>query len=117
MKLLDFNNQQDQQVRRFQYTAIDDATRIRALKIYERHTQDNAIDFINYVVEKFPFPIARIRSDNVLTQKSSTLFGNTPPNSFNLLALASATAEVKNLRPLARRASRVVDFRLASAQG
>lgn len=51
-------------MRRFQYTAIDDATRIRALKIYERHTQENAIDFINYVVEKFPFRIATIRTDN-----------------------------------------------------
>jgi transposase len=47
VKFLDFKDQQEQKVRRFQYTAIDDATRIRALKIYERHTQENAIDFIN----------------------------------------------------------------------
>jgi IS30 family transposase len=51
-------------VRRYQYTAIDDATRVRALKIYERHTQENAIDFVNYVVEKFPFRISTIRTDN-----------------------------------------------------
>jgi hypothetical protein len=44
-------------VRRYQYTAIDDATRVRAPKIYRRHTQANAIDFINYVVDKFPFRI------------------------------------------------------------
>ncbi len=50
-------------VRRYQYTAIDDATRIRALKIYRRHTQANAIDFIDYVVEKFPFRIRTIRTD------------------------------------------------------
>ena len=50
-------------VRRFQYTAIDDATRIRALKIYDQHTQKNAIDFINYVIEKFPFRIHTIRTD------------------------------------------------------
>ena len=30
-------------VRRYQYTAIDDTTRVRALKIYHRHTQANAI--------------------------------------------------------------------------
>jgi hypothetical protein len=36
---------QGRKVRRFQYTAIDDATRIRALKVYERHTQKSAIDF------------------------------------------------------------------------
>ena len=63
VKFLDFKDPQAQKVRRFQYTAIDDATRIRALKIYERHTQDNAIDFINYVVEKFPFRISTIRTD------------------------------------------------------
>lgn len=50
-------------VRRFQYTAIDDATRIRALKIYKRHTQQNAIDFMNYVIDKFPFRIHTIRTD------------------------------------------------------
>jgi transposase InsO family protein len=49
--------------RRYQYTAIDDATRIRALKVYRRHTQANAIDFIDYVVEKFPFRICTIQTD------------------------------------------------------
>jgi transposase InsO family protein len=50
-------------VRRFQYTAIDDATRIRALKIYGQHTQKNAIEFIDYVENKFPFRIHTIRTD------------------------------------------------------
>lgn len=56
-------NTDGQKVRRFQYTAIDDATRIRALKIYQRHTQQNAIDFIDYVIEKFPFRIHTVRTD------------------------------------------------------
>jgi transposase InsO family protein len=64
VKFLDFKDQSGEKVRRFQYTAIDDATRIRALKIYEKHTQANAIDFVNYVVEKFPFRISTIRTDN-----------------------------------------------------
>ena len=50
-------------VRRFQYTAIDDATRIRALKIYPQHTQTNAIDFIEYVIEKFPFRVHTVCTD------------------------------------------------------
>jgi hypothetical protein len=50
-------------VRRYQYTAIDDATRIRALKIYRRHNQKSAIDFIDYVVERFPFRIHTVRTD------------------------------------------------------
>jgi transposase InsO family protein len=51
-------------IRRFRYTAIDDATRIRALKIYHKHTQQNAIDFVDYVLSKFPFRIQTIRTDN-----------------------------------------------------
>lgn len=50
-------------IRRYQYTAIDDATRIRALKICRRHNQQNAIDFIDYVIEKFPFRIHTVRTD------------------------------------------------------
>jgi transposase-like protein len=72
VKFLDLKGRSGEKLRRFQYTAIDDATRIRALKIYERHTQQNAIDFIDYVVAKFPFRIHTVRTDNVLTQKSST---------------------------------------------
>jgi len=63
VKFLTFKNEQGRKVRRFQYTAIDDATRIRGLKIYQRHTQQNAIDFINYVIEKFPFRIHTISTD------------------------------------------------------
>ncbi len=64
VKFLFFKDAQGNRIKRFQYTAIDDATRIRALKVYVKHTQANAIDFINYVVEKFPFRIKTIRTDN-----------------------------------------------------
>jgi len=60
---LTLKNTEGKKIRRFQYTAIDDATRIRALKIYNRHTQQNAIDFIDYVIEKFPFRIHTVRTD------------------------------------------------------
>lgn len=60
---LTLKNTEGRKIRRFQYTAIDDATRVRALKIYKRHTQKNAIDFIDYVVRKFPFRIHTIRTD------------------------------------------------------
>ncbi len=63
VKFVTLRNFEDQRVRRFQYTAIDDATRIRALKIYPRHNQANAIKFIDYVVDKFPFRINTIRTD------------------------------------------------------
>jgi hypothetical protein len=50
-----------QEVRRFQYTAIDDAALARVLHIYGRHTQKNAFDFVDRVRKKFPF---RIQTDN-----------------------------------------------------
>ena len=63
VKILSLKGVDGKKVRRYQYTAIDDATRIRALKIYARHNQDNAISFIEYVVAKFPFRIHTIRTD------------------------------------------------------
>lgn len=63
VKFLSFKDPKGKIIRRFQYTAIDDATRIRALKIYPRHSQENAIAFVDYVVEKFPFRINTIRTD------------------------------------------------------
>lgn len=64
VKFLTFTDPSGKRVRRFQYTAIDDATRVRALRIYDRHTQQNAIRFVNHVIAKFPFRIATIRTDN-----------------------------------------------------
>ena len=63
VKFLWLKDAEGQRIRRFQYTAIDDATRIRALKIFQRHTQKNAIDFVDHVIEKFPFRIHTVRTD------------------------------------------------------
>lgn len=38
VKFLTFIGKRGEKVRRFQYTAIDDATRVRALKVYDKHT-------------------------------------------------------------------------------
>jgi len=64
VKFLTFIGYKGEKVRRFQYTAIDDATRVRALKVYEKHTQANAIDFVDHVIEKFPFRIREVRTDD-----------------------------------------------------
>lgn len=53
-----------QEVRRFQYTAINDATRARELHIYEKHSQKHAIDFVDWVRRKFPFRLHTIQTDN-----------------------------------------------------
>ena len=64
VKFLFFKDTLGRRIKRFQYTAIDDATRIRALKIYHKHTQANAVDFLDYVVGKFPFRIKYVHTDN-----------------------------------------------------
>ena len=64
VKFLIFEGPNGSKVKRFQYTAIDDATRIRALKIYDKHNQDCAIDSGDYVIAKFPFRINTIQTDN-----------------------------------------------------
>ncbi|NGO56084.1 transposase [Mesorhizobium camelthorni] len=61
VKFLKFDRKDGKSIKRYQYTAIDDATRIRALKIYDRHNQANAIDFINTVIARFPFRIREVR--------------------------------------------------------
>ena len=48
----------------FQFTAIDDCTRLRVLKIYERNNQKNAIDFVDYVLSRLPFRVRAIQTDN-----------------------------------------------------
>ncbi len=63
VKFLTLCKSDDPPVKRYPYTAIDDATRIRALKIYPRHTQKNAIAFVDHVLETFPFRVQSIRTD------------------------------------------------------
>jgi len=63
VKIVSIPTAEGSSVRRYQYTAVDDATRIRALMIYPAHTQKNAIAFFDYVVERFPFRIHTIRTD------------------------------------------------------
>lgn len=64
VKFLVFKKPDGSKFKRVQYTAIDDATRIRVLKIYEKHTQQNALHIIDYVIEKFPFRIQTVWTDN-----------------------------------------------------
>jgi len=48
----------------FQYTALDDCTRMRVLRLYPRLNQWSSLDFLREVREAFPFPIRKIQSDN-----------------------------------------------------
>jgi 3-phenylpropionate/cinnamic acid dioxygenase small subunit len=50
VKFLTFTGKKDENIRLFQHTVIDNATRIGALKVYEKHTQADAIDFVDHVI-------------------------------------------------------------------
>jgi transposase InsO family protein len=55
----------------YQFTAIDDCTRLRVLRIYPRCDQKTAIQFIDYVLERLPFPVQVIQTDNGAEFQSS----------------------------------------------
>jgi transposase-like protein len=48
----------------FQYTAIDDCTRYRVLRLYRRQNQWSSLDFLAELRRGFPFPIRQLQSDN-----------------------------------------------------
>jgi transposase InsO family protein len=50
--------------RYYQFTAIDDCTRLRILRIYPRADQKTAIQFLDYVVSRLPFRVEKIQTDN-----------------------------------------------------
>jgi transposase InsO family protein len=50
--------------RLFQYTAIDDCTRYRVLRLYPRLNHRNSIHFLDELRHAFPFPIRRLQTDN-----------------------------------------------------
>jgi transposase InsO family protein len=55
----------------YQFTAIDDCTRIRVLKIYDACNQKTAIDFVNAVVRRLPFRVLVLQTDNGAEFQSS----------------------------------------------
>jgi transposase InsO family protein len=48
----------------YQFTAIDDCTRFRILRIYDHNNVKNASDFIDQVKQALPFAIKQIQTDN-----------------------------------------------------
>lgn len=50
----------------YQYTAVDDCSRWGVLEIYKRRTAKNTLQFLDLVLEQFPFAIQRIQTDRGL---------------------------------------------------
>jgi transposase-like protein len=49
--------------KRVSYDCVDDRSRFAFAKIYETHTQDNAIAFLHHLIQRAPFVIRAIRTD------------------------------------------------------
>jgi transposase InsO family protein len=48
----------------YQFTAIDDCTRLRVLRVYPTLNQETAIQFVDYVMQRLPFKVEIIQTDN-----------------------------------------------------
>ena len=48
----------------FQYTALDDCTRFRVLRLYRRLYHGSSLAFLAELRRAFPFPIRRLQCDN-----------------------------------------------------
>jgi transposase InsO family protein len=57
-------DRRDDPGKEYQYTAIDDCTRVRFAKIYPEITPRASEDFLRDLVEYFPFEIREIQTDN-----------------------------------------------------
>lgn len=56
----------------FQYTAIDDCTRVRVLRLYRRQNHRSSLAFLRELTAALPFQIRKIQVDNGLSQRSRT---------------------------------------------
>ena len=57
VKFIEPLGQKGRKKRYYQYTAIDDCTRLRVLRAYPRNDQKTAIAFIDHVLSKLPFAV------------------------------------------------------------
>jgi hypothetical protein len=48
----------------YQFTAIDDCTRLRVLRLYPNCDMRTAIRFYDYTASRLPFKIERVQTDN-----------------------------------------------------
>lgn len=70
----------------YQYTAVDERSRWTYRQMYNEHSTYSSVQFLQEVIEHFPFPIKRIQTDNG-TEWTKQLLCNDPKDltSFELL--------------------------------
>src|SRR5690242_18541389 len=47
----------------YQFTAIDDCTRFRTLRLYPNKKAESTVDFLGHIIDTFQFPVHRIQTD------------------------------------------------------
>lgn len=65
----------------YQYTAVDECTRLRCRMIFDEHSSYNAARFLHYVRRKFPFKIECVQTDNG-SEFTNAMSGNNKPSVF-----------------------------------
>lgn len=48
----------------YQYTAVDECTRLCFREMYDEHSTYSSLDFLKKLIKEFPFPIREIQTDN-----------------------------------------------------
>ncbi len=61
----------------YQYTAVDERTRLRVRYIFDEHSNWNSVRFLNYVRKKMPFDIKCVQTDNGTEFTSALIYPDT----------------------------------------
>ena len=48
----------------YQYTAVDECTRLCFREMYDEHSTYSSVDFLKKLIKEFPFPIREVQTDN-----------------------------------------------------
>lgn len=81
----------------YQYTAVDEATRLRCRVIFDEHSNWNSARFVHYVRKKFPFNIKCVQTDNG-TEFTNAILSDGKLSKFELY-LKKEKIEYKRIRP------------------
>ena len=81
----------------YQYTAIDEYTRLVYRQMYDEHSTYSSKEFINEAIKFFPFKIELVQTDNG-TEWTNALISNEPTPTLFEQALIDAKIEYKRIR-------------------
>lgn len=63
----------------YQYTAVDECTRYCFREMYDEHSTYSSLDFLKKLIEKFPFPIREVQTDNGTEWTNALLVNKATP--------------------------------------